>query len=113
MRIKATPEQFINSVTGITAIAGASLLLARRFDLAALVFGALALGSFGVAWDRYSTKSGLALDIRAFRQKRLPDEDELEFIATHAPYAVLSLASYLAGRKWNQLKQIKEISDKT
>lgn len=111
MKISTTPEQFVNSITGITALTGASLLLLRKFDLAALLFGSLALGSFGVAWDRYTTKSGWALDIRAFRKKRLPDEEELEFILTHVPYAVLSVASYFAGRKWNRIKKIEGVQE--
>jgi hypothetical protein len=98
MKINATPDQFLNSITGLSALTGASLLITRRYNLAAAIFAALALGSTGVAWDRYSTKSGAPLDIRVFGKKRLPDQDEMDFIVTHLPYAFLAVACYYLGK---------------
>lgn len=99
MKITITPEQFLNSITGVSALGALSLLAARKFNLAAILFGALAAGSVGVAWDRYSTKSGSALDIRVIKKRRRPDDGELAFILTHAPYAFLAVLSYLLGQR--------------
>ncbi|HSX57957.1 MAG TPA: hypothetical protein VLE47_01635 [Candidatus Saccharimonadales bacterium] len=99
MRIQTDPEHFINSITAWTAIVGMSLLLLRQFRLASLVFAALSLGSAGVVWDRYSTKSGSSMDIRVFKKRRVPDESEMEFIVGHLPYLFLAAASYYAEQK--------------
>jgi hypothetical protein len=99
MRVNFSTENFINSITGLSALASLSLLAARRYDVAAALLAALTVGSAGVAWDRYSTKSGSPLDIRVLRGRRRPDSDELHFIVTHLPYAFLALFSYAAARK--------------
>ncbi len=93
----------MNSITAWTALAGVSLLLFRQFRLASLVFAALTLGSLGVVWERYSAKSGSALDIRVFKKKRLPDDGELEFIVGHLPYLLLAAASHYLGSRPEKL----------
>lgn len=100
MKINTSPKNFVNSITGLSALTAVSLILLKRFDLAGAVLAALTLGSVGVAWDRYSTKSGAPLAVSSFQMKRLPDEEELVFIVTHAPYAVLALISFWANKRF-------------
>jgi len=94
-------SQFITSVTGLSTIAGTSLLLTRKYDWAAIVFTVLTIGSLGVIWERYSRKAGAPLDIKVFLKKSLPEKEELEFIITHSPYPFLAGATYLLSKKKN------------
>ncbi len=99
MKINSSPKDFLNSITGLSAITGVTLVLLRRYELAAAIFAALVAGSVGVSWDRYSTKAGSPLQISSFKKKRSLDEDEISFITTHAPYVFLAAISYLLSRK--------------
>lgn len=103
MQRQMTAKDYMNSVTGLSALTGVGLVFLKRFDLAALAFGALAIGAAGVAWDRYSTKSGAALDIRSFQKLRLPDEEETGFIVSHVPYVFFAVVSLYADRKLRKI----------
>ena len=100
--------QFLTSITGLSSITAGSLLAARRYNLAAAVFTALAIGSVGVLWERYSRKSGSSLDLRTFSKKRLPDQEELEFIVAHSPYPFLAAAAYFLAKKKSQQRLLEK-----
>lgn len=93
--------QFTNSMTGVSAIVGATLIVAKRYDLAAAVFIALSIGSAGVLWERYSRRVGSHMSLKAFLRKEKPVwEGEVDFLVNHLPYATLAAVSYfLAKRK--------------
>jgi hypothetical protein len=90
---------FLTSVTGVSSITATSLLVAKKYDLATVVFTALTIGSLGVLWERYSRKSGAPLDLKVFSKKILPEREETEFMVTHAPYVILATISYLLARR--------------
>ena len=95
-------SQFITSVTGISTIAGVSLLATRKYDLAAIVFTMLSVGAAGIIWERYSRNAGSALDLKVFTRKTMPEKDDIDFMLTHSPYPFLALVSYvLAKRRTN------------
>ncbi|OGY22488.1 MAG: hypothetical protein A2126_02060 [Candidatus Woykebacteria bacterium GWB1_45_5] len=91
--------QFLTSITGISSITAVSLLAVKKYDLAATIFTALTIGAVGALWERYSRKSGAPLDLRAFRDKRLLDQEETEFVITHSPYPLLALFAYFLAKK--------------
>lgn len=92
--------QFLTSITGVSMITGTTLLAAKKYNLAYAVFAALALGSIGVLWERYSRKTGSALDLRVLVKKEKLDKEEMEFLLTHLPYPFLAgLSYYLSNKK--------------
>ena len=91
--------QFLTSITGVSTLTGTALLATKRYNLATAVFAALALGSFGVLWERYSRKSGSALDLKVFLKKEGIDKEEMEFLVAHLPYPFLAGRSYYLAKK--------------
>jgi hypothetical protein len=91
--------EYLTSVTGITSLAAASLLVTKKYDLAAVTFTALSLGAAGVLWERYSRKAGAPLDLKVFSKRRLPEQEEIDFILSHSPFPFLAVLSYLLARK--------------
>ncbi|OGY25016.1 MAG: hypothetical protein A2Y57_02505 [Candidatus Woykebacteria bacterium RBG_13_40_7b] len=95
--------QFLTSITGVSTLTGTALLATKRYNLATAVFAALALGSVGVLWERYSRKAGSALDLKVFLKKERIDKEEMGFLLTHLPYSFLAgLSYYLANKKNNR-----------
>jgi hypothetical protein len=97
--MRFSTSEFITSITGISTITGASLLAIRKYDLAALVFTFLTVGSLGVIWERYSRKAGSPLDLKVLTKKALPEKDEIDFILIHSPYPFLAAAAYILAKR--------------
>ncbi|MEX0617264.1 MAG: hypothetical protein WD231_05725 [Candidatus Woykebacteria bacterium] len=99
--MKFNHAQFINSITGVSTAAGVLLLMYKRYDLAALAFTLLSAGAAGVLWERYTSRSGHPLSLKALTTKRLPERNgEIDFALTHLPYPTLAAISFfLAKRK--------------
>lgn len=98
--MKFDPVKYVNSITGVSTIVGATLFATRKYDLATALFIALSIGSTGVLWERYSRRVGSHMNLKAFLSKEKPVwNGELDFLVNHLPYPSLAAISYFLSKK--------------
>jgi hypothetical protein len=101
--MKFNAIQFVNSITGLSAITGATLIATKRYDIATILFAALSIGSAGIIWERYSKRVGSHLSLKALASKEKPTwEGELDFATCHLPYPVMAALAYFLSKRYGK-----------